>query len=169
MVGVAGGAEKCRYVKEELGFDACIDHRAADFAEQLAAACPDGIDVYFENVGGKVFDAVLPLLNVGARVPLCGLIAQYNATGLPAGPDRLPLLMGTLLTRRIRMQGFIIFDDYGDRYTAFVQEMGRWVQEGRVKFREDRVTGLEQAPEAFIGMLQGNNFGKLVVQLGDAQ
>ena len=169
VVGVAGGAEKCRYVTEELGFDACIDHRAADFAEQLAAACPNGIDVYFENVGGKVFDAVLPLLNVGARVPLCGLIAQYNATSLPAGPDRLPLLMGTLLTRRIRMQGFIIFDDYGDRYPAFVQEMGRWVQEGRVKFREDRVTGLEQAPEAFIGMLQGNNFGKLVVQLGDAQ
>lgn len=94
VVGVAGGAEKCRYVVEELGFDACIDHRAPDFAERLAAVCPQGIDIYYENVGGAVFDAVLPLLNTKARIPVCGIIAHYNATGLPAGPDRLPLLEG---------------------------------------------------------------------------
>ena len=165
VVGVAGGAEKCRYVVEELGFDACVDHRSADFAQQLAAACPSGIDVYFENVGGAVFDAVLPLLNVGARVPVCGLIAHYNATGLPGGPDRLPVLMRTLLTRRIRMQGFIIFDDYGHRYNEFASQMGAWLKEGRIKFREDVVDGLENAPQAFIGLLEGRNFGKLVVRV----
>lgn len=96
-VGIAGGAEKCRYAVETLGFDLCLDHRADDFAEQLAQACPQGIDVYYENVGGKVFDAVLPLLNTAARVPVCGLVSGYNATGLPDGPDRLPLLMATIL------------------------------------------------------------------------
>ena len=106
------------------GFDACIDHHSDDLAAQLAAACPQGIDVYFENVGGKVFDAVLPLLNTGARVPVCGLIAHYNATELPSGPDRTAVLMRTLLTKRIRMQGFIIFDDYGHRYPEFAKEMG---------------------------------------------
>ncbi len=122
VVGVAGGAEKCRFVVEELGFDACIERRSANLREQLAAACPKGIDVYFENVGGAVFDAVLPLLNVSARVPVCGLIAHYNDTGLPPGPDRLGLLTRTLLTRRIRMQGFIVFDDYGTRYGEFFSQ-----------------------------------------------
>lgn len=164
-VGIAGGPEKCRYAVEELGFDACIDHRGADFAAELAAACSDGIDVYFENVGGAVFDAVLPLLNTSARVPVCGLIANYNATELPAGPDRLGLLMGTILSRRMRVQGFIIFDDYGDRYGEFIQQMSQWVQAGRIKFREDIVDGLDQAPRAFIGMLTGSNFGKLVVRV----
>lgn len=146
VVGVAGGAEKCRYVVEELGFDACIDHRAPDFAEQLAAACPQGIDIYYENVGGAVFDAVLPLLNAKARIPVCGIIAHYNATGLPAGPDRLPLLEGLILRKRIRMQGFIIFDDYGSRFDEFLQQMSSWVEQGKIKFREDIVDGLEQAP-----------------------
>ena len=155
VVGVAGGAEKCRYVVEELGFDACIDHRAPDFAEQLAAACPQGIDIYYENVGGAVFDAVLPLLNAKARIPVCGIIAHYNATGLPAGPDRLPLLEGLILRKRIRMQGFIIFDDYGSRFDEFLQQMSSWVEQGKIKFREDIVDGLEQAPQAFIGLLQG--------------
>lgn len=164
-VGVAGGPEKCRYVVEELGFDACIDHRGADFAAELAAACPEGIDVYFESVGGAVFDAVLPLLNTSARIPVCGLIANYNATELPAGPDRLGLLMGIILSRRIRMQGFIIFDDYGDRYGEFMRQMSQWLQAGKIKFREDIVDGLEQAPQAFIGMLTGTNFGKLVVRV----
>lgn len=164
-VGVAGGPEKCRYVVDELGFDACIDHRDADFAAELAAACPEGIDVYFESVGGKVFDAVLPLLNAQARIPVCGLIANYNATELPAGPDRLGLLMGNILSRRMRVQGFIIFDDYGDRYGEFIQQMGPWVQAGKIKFREDIVDGLDQAPQAFIGMLTGSNFGKLVVRV----
>ena len=168
VVGIAGGAEKCRYVVEELGFDACIDHRSGDFAQQLAAACAKGIDVYFENVGGAVFDAVLPLLNTGARVPLCGMIADYNATELPPGPDRLRLLTRTLLTKRIKMQGFIIFDDYGDRYGEFFTQMSAWVAEGTVKFREDVVDGLENAPQALIGLLEGKNFGKLVIRVGDA-
>ncbi|MGY3038599.1 NADPH-dependent curcumin reductase CurA [Rhodanobacter sp. TND4EL1] len=164
-VGVAGGPEKCRYVVEELGFDACIDHRSANFAAELAAACPDGIDVYFESVGGAVFDAVLPLLNPSARVPVCGLIANYNDTALPDGPDRLGLLARTILSQRIRMQGFIIFDDYGDRYGEFMQQMSPWVQAGKIKFREDIVDGLDQATQAFIGMLNGSNFGKLVVRV----
>jgi len=164
-VGIAGGADKCRYVVEELGFDACIDHRAADFAQQLAAACPDGIDVYFENVGGAVFDAVLPLLNTKARIPVCGLIADYNATALPPGPDRLGLLARTILTRRIKMQGFIIFDDYGPRYGEFFTQMSEWLKDGKIKFREDIVDGLENAPRAFSGLLEGKNFGKLVVRV----
>ena len=165
VVGIAGGAEKCRYVLEELGFDACIDHRAPDLPAQLAAACPKGIDVYFENVGGAVFDAVLPLLNSGARVPLCGLISQYNVAERPEGKDRLSFLMGQILVRRIKMQGFIIFDDYGHRYPEFFKAMSAWLADGKIKFREDIVTGLETAPEAFIGLLKGKNFGKLIVQL----
>lgn len=165
-VGVAGGPEKCRYVVDELGFDACIDHHQDDFANQLAAACPQGIDVYYENVGGKVFDAVLPLLNTSARIPVCGLVANYNATSLPPGPDRLGVLAGTVLTKRIRMQGFIIFLDYGNRYGEFFKPMSAWVKDGKVKFREDIVDGLDNAPQAFIGMLEGKNFGKLVVRVG---
>ncbi|WP_323635653.1 NADP-dependent oxidoreductase [Pectobacterium polaris] len=166
VVGVAGGAEKCRYAVEVLGFDACLDHRADDFAEQLKQACPKGIDIYFENVGGKVFDAVLPLLNTSARIPVCGLVSGYNATGLPDGPDRLPLLMGTILKKRIRMQGFIIFDDYGHRFDEFWKDVSPWVAEGKIKYREEIVDGLENAPEAFIGLLHGRNFGKLVVRVG---
>ena len=163
VVGIAGGADKCRYVVDELGFDACIDHHSPDFKQQLAAACPQGIDVYFENVGGAVFDAVLPLLNVSARVPVCGLIAHYNDTALPSGPDRLGLLTRTLLTKRIKMQGFIIFDDYAHRYGEFFTQMSQWLKDGRIKFREDMVDGLENAPQAFIGLLEGKNFGKLVI------
>jgi len=166
-VGIAGGADKCRYVVEQLGFDACLDRRAPDLAARLAAACPDGIDVYFENVGGAVFDAVLPLLNIGARVPVCGIIAHYNDKSLPPGPDRLPLLQSTLLQKRIRMQGFIILDHYGERYEAFRREMGEWLKTGQVRLREDRVDGLENAPSAFIGLLEGRNFGKLVVRVAD--
>ena len=166
IVGIAGGADKCRYAVEELGFDACIDHRSPNLASELAAACPQGIDVYFENVGGAVFDAVLPLLNTRARVPLCGLIAQYNATDLPAGPDHTPELMRTLLTRRIRMQGFIIFDDYGHRLPEFIEAMSAWVKDGQIRWREDIVDGFENAPQAFIGLLEGRNFGKLIVKVG---
>lgn len=167
VVGVAGGKEKCRYVVEELGFDACVDHRAPDFAEQLAATCPQGIDIYYENVGGAVFDAVIPLLNTQARIPVCGIIAHYNATDLPAGPDRLPMLQGLILRKRIRMQGFIIFDDYAEGFGEFLQQMGEWVGQGKIKFREDLVDGLENAPQAFIGLLQGKNFGKLVIRVSD--
>lgn len=164
-VGIAGGADKCRYVIDELGFDAGIDHRAPDFAQQLVAACPAGIDVYFENVGGAVFDAVLPLLNTLARIPVCGLIADYNATELPPGPDRLGLLARTILTKRIKMQGFIIFDDYGPHFGKFFAQMSQWLQDGKIKFREDIVDGLENAPQAFNGLLEGKNFGKLVIRV----
>ncbi|EGQ8470758.1 MULTISPECIES: NADP-dependent oxidoreductase [Vibrio] len=167
VVGIAGGEEKCRYAKEVLGFDECIDHKAEDFAEQLKNACDKGIDVYFENVGGKVFEAVLPLLNTNARIPLCGLISQYNATELPEGTDHLPLLMGKLLTKRIKVQGFIIFDDYGHRYGEFAQDINQWLAEGKIQYREHLVQGLDNAPEAFIGLLEGKNFGKLVVQIND--
>lgn len=165
VVGIAGGADKCRYVVDELGFDACIDHRSPDLKQQLASACPKGIDVYFENVGGTVFDAVLPLLNTKARVPVCGLIAHYNDTALPLGPDRLGLLTRTLLVKRIKMQGFIIFDDYAHRYGEFFAEMSQWLKDGKIKFREDVIDGLENAPQAFIGLLEGKNFGKLVVRV----
>src|SRR5471030_3372291 len=165
VVGIAGGADKCRYVVDELGFDACIDHKSANFAHELALACFNGVDIYYENVGGKVFDAVLPLLNPKARIPLCGLIAGYNAHEAPSGPDRLPALQRTLLTKRVRIQGFIVFDDYGDRQPEFVSAMAPWVRDGKIKFREDVVEGLEQAPEAFIGLLEGRNFGKLVVRV----
>lgn len=164
VVGIAGGADKCAYAVSELGFDACLDRRDPRLAEQLAAACPDGIDVYFENVGGAVFDAVLPLLNIGARVPVCGFIAHYNDKA-SAGPDRLPAVTATILQKRIRMQGFIILDHYATRFDAFRRDMGAWIADGSVKVREDVVTGLEHAPEAFIGLLQGRNFGKLVIRI----
>lgn len=165
VVGVAGGEEKCRYAIDTLGFSACIDHHRDDFAEQLAAACPDGIDIYFENVGGKVFDAVFPLLNTAARVPVCGLVSGYSSRELPPGPDRTPLIMGGILKRRIRMQGFIIFQDYGDRYPEFLQAMTPLVEQQKVLYREHRVEGLEHAPQAFIDMLKGKNFGKTVVKV----
>ena len=168
VVGIAGGEDKCRYAVEELGFDACLDHTAPDLPSRLAAACPDGIDVYFENVGGAVFDAVLPRLNLNARVPVCGVIAHYNEAGSPPGPDRLPAVMATVLQRRIRMQGFVILDHYATRFEAFRRDMAGWLAEGKVKFREDRVEGLEHAPAAFTGLLQGRNFGKLVVRVAEA-
>ena len=165
VVGIAGGTVKCRSLVDELGFAAGIDHYRDDFPQQLAAACPQGIDVYFETVGGAVFDAVLPLLNAAARIPLCGLIAHYNDTKLPDGPDRLGLLTGTLLTRRIKMQGFIIFEDYAHRYNEFFSQMHAWIKEGKIKYREDIVDGLENAPQAFIGLLEGKNFGKLIIRV----
>jgi NADPH-dependent curcumin reductase CurA len=167
VVGVAGGSEKCKYAKEVLGFDECLDHKSQDFAQQLSQACAKGIDIYFESVGGKVFDAALPLLNTKARIPVCGLISQYNATRLPDGPDRLSLLMGTILIKRLKVQGFIIFDDYGHRYNEFAKDMFQWLSTGQIKYREHQVDGLERAPQAFIGMLDGQNFGKLVIRVND--
>jgi len=167
VVGVAGTAQKCSYVKETLGFDECLDHKDPDLADLLKQACPDGIDIYYENVGGKVFDAVLPLLNVGARVPVCGLVSRCNATKLPDGPDRLSVLMGTILVKRITMKGFIIFDDYGPRYDEFTKAMSDMLGAGKIHYREQVVDGLESAPEAFIGMLEGQNFGKLVVKVNN--
>ncbi len=163
-VGIAGGAEKCAYVRGELGFDACVDHRSPDFRRELKSACPDGIDVYFENVGGAVLEAVLPLLNMFARVPVCGLIAQYNAPTLPEGPNQVPLLMGTILIRRLTLRGFIV-TDYASQAADFQRDVGGWVREGRIKYREDVVDGLENAVSAFQGLLRGRNFGKLLVKV----
>ena len=163
-VGIAGGKEKCAFVRNELGFDAALDHSAADFPAQLAAACPKGIDVYFENVGGAVWDAVFPLLNDFARIPVCGLIAQYNADGAFPGPDRFPVVMRQVLSKRLNIRGFIQFD-FAEQRPDFTRDMAQWIREGRVKFREDIVDGLENAPQAFIGLLQGKNFGKLIVRV----
>ncbi|MBW7983825.1 NADP-dependent oxidoreductase [Enterobacillus tribolii] len=167
VVGIAGGEEKCRYIKEELGFDAAIDHRAANFPVLLQAACPQGIDVYYENVGGAVFDAVFPLLNTSARIPVCGMISQYNGARDTQMQDRLPLLMGTILKKRMRVQGFIIGMDYGPRYPEFYQAMSGWLQQGKITFREDVVEGLENALDAFCGLLEGKNFGKLIVKVAE--
>ena len=151
---------------EELGFDACVSHRDADFPAQLAAACPDGIDVYFENVGGKVFTAVSKLLNWFARIPVCGLIANYNLTELPEGPDMTPLLKRQILTHRLTLRGFIVWD-FADQAQEFVTNMAGWIKDSKVKYKEDIVDGLENAPEAFIGLLNGKNFGKLVIRVSD--
>ncbi len=158
-VGIAGGAEKCRFVTGELGFDACVDHRAGDFAGQLEAACPNGIDVYFENVGGAVQQTVWPLLNDFARVPVCGLIAQYNAATPMPGPD-----MFSVLRKRLNLRGFIV-SDFAAKQGDFLRDVGEWVRTGRLKYREDIVEGLEQAPAAFLGLLQGKNFGKMLVKV----
>lgn len=165
-VGIAGGAEKCAFVRDELGFDVALDHHADDFAEQLKAACPDGIDVYWENVGGAVWQAVLPLLNEHARVPVCGLVAHYNDTELPAGPNRAPALMANILTRSLTVRGFIQHE-FVRRYPEFLKEMGGWLRDDQLHYREDIVDGLENAPAAFIGMLNGGNFGKLLVRVAE--
>jgi NADPH-dependent curcumin reductase len=164
-VGIAGGAEKCAYVKDELRFDAAIDHRAADFPAQLAAACPNGIDVYFENVGGAIWQAVLPLLNKFARVPVCGLIAQYNDASGAGGADRLPATMREILSKSLTLRGFINMEFTGEYYADFLREVGAGIADGHIRYREDIVDGLENAPEAFIGMLDGRNFGKVVVRV----
>ncbi|NRP22292.1 NADPH-dependent curcumin reductase [Ensifer adhaerens] len=166
-VGIAGGASKCAFVRDELGFDAVIDHRAADFAEQLATACPGGIDVYFENVGGHVWDAVFPLLNDFARVPVCGLIAQYNSRpGEQTGGDRLPTVMRDVLSKSLSIRGFIQ-REFVDQRPDFYREMAAWISAGKVRYQEDIVDGLENAPTAFIGLLEGRNFGKLVIRVAD--
>ena len=160
-VGVAGAQEKCDYVVKELGFDACVSYRSPDLAAALKDACPKGIDVYFDNVGGDVLKAVLRLVNPFARIPLCGLISQYNATEMPPGPN-----MGPVLTNRVTIRGFIV-SDHVDRLPAFLADVGRWVREGRLKYREDIVDGLDAAPRAFIGLLKGQNFGKMLVKVGE--
>ncbi|MEG0869998.1 MAG: NADP-dependent oxidoreductase [Hafnia sp.] len=166
-VGIAGGVEKCRYAVEKLGFDVCIDHRAADFAHQLKQACDKGIDVYYENVGGAVFDAVLPLLNTKARIPVCGMISQYNGHHSDHQQDRLPLFMSTILKKRMRVEGFIISQDYGDRYPEFYAQMSTWLAQGKIVFKEDVVDGLENSITAFQGLLSGKNFGKLIIKVAE--
>lgn len=164
-VGIAGGPEKCRVLTEEFGFDVAIDHRAPDFAEQLKAATPDGIDVDFENVGGQVFSGVERRLNVGARVALCGLVANYNDTAPPPGPDRLPAFLSKVLTRSILVQGFIVDTVKVAKQTDFLTEMPQWIAEGRLRYREDVVEGLDNAPAAFAGLLRGDYTGKLLIKV----
>ena len=163
-VGIAGGPDKCAYVRDELGLDDCIDHRDKALPELLRQACPRGIDVYFENVGGAVWDAVFPLLNPFARIPVCGLVANYNLTELPPGPDRSIAVMRATLTKRLRTQGFIVWD-YASQEQEFLAEASAWLREGKIKHREDVSDGLEHAPKAFMAMLKGGNFGKTLVKV----
>jgi NADPH-dependent curcumin reductase CurA len=163
-VGIAGGKDKCDYVKRELGFDDCIDHRDPDLAARLKEACPKGIDVYFENVGGAVFEAVFPLLNTFARVPVCGLIAHYNDTEARP-PKWAASLMRATLTKRLTLRGFIV-SDFAARHGDFLRDMSQWIREGKVKYREFVTEGLDSAPQALIGLLKGANFGKQLVRVG---
>jgi len=160
-VGVAGSQSKCDYVVKELGFDACVSYRSPDLFAALRDACPKGIDVYFDNVGGDVLKTVLRLVNPFARIPLCGLISQYNATELPPGPN-----MGSVLVNRVMIRGFIV-SDHVDRLPAFLADTAGWLREGRLKYREDVVEGLDHAPRAFIGLRRGENLGKMLVKVGD--
>ncbi len=166
-VGIAGGPEKCRALLDEFGFDAAVDHRSATFADDLAAAVPDGIDVYFENVGGHVAREVARLYNLYARVPVCGLVADYNATSSPEGPDRLPAYMRLILTKSLTVRGFIQGEFTKSHGRDFLRDMPGWVADGSVRYREDVVDGLENAPEAFRGMLAGRNFGKVLVRVSE--
>lgn len=165
VVGVAGSGRKCDYAINTLKFDDCVNHHSDRFKHDLAAACPDGIDVYFESVGGKVFETVLPNLNVAARIPLCGGISYYNLTALPRGSDKVPVVMRALLVKRVKLQGFII-TDHEHRRQAFETAMGRWLEQGMVHYREDFSDGLALAPAALIDVLSGSNFGKKVVRVG---
>jgi NADPH-dependent curcumin reductase CurA len=161
-VGIAGGAKKCAFVKDTLGFDACLDYKAErDLPAVVKAACPAGVDVYFDNVGGAVSDAVFLNLNFWARVALCGSISQYNA----ASPQVGPRLLGLFVGRRVSMRGFIV-SDFSTQYAPAMRQMGEWVRSGRIKYKEDIVEGIARAPRAFIGLLRGENFGKLQVKLG---
>jgi NADPH-dependent curcumin reductase len=165
-VGIAGGHEKCRYIEKECGFDAAVDHRAGDFESRLSAACPEGIDVYFENVGGAIWQAVLPLLNLNARVPVCGLIAQYN--GAESSNDELAPTMREILSRRLKVEGFINRDFLAEHFDEFLRTVMPAVKSGRIHYREDVTVGLENAPLAFINMLQGKNFGKTLIRVAQA-
>ncbi|MBE89551.1 MAG: NADP-dependent oxidoreductase [Rhodospirillaceae bacterium] len=165
-VGVAGSDEKCAFAVNELGFDACLNHKAKNFEDQLAAACPDGIDIYWENVAGRVLEAVIPQLNFFSRMPVCGLISQYSMTDPPIGENKLPSLMRAVLTNRTCIQGFIV-TDFGKDFKSFISDMTQWVADGKVKFKEHRIKGIENAPKGLLGLLKGDNFGKTIVEVSD--
>lgn len=166
-VGIAGGETKRQALLDEFGFDVALDHRSPTFAADLADAVPDGIDVYFENVGGSVAREVFKHVNLHARVPVCGLVADYNRTSAPEGPDRLPGFMGLVLRKSLQVRGFIQNEFTTSHGRDFVRDMSAWIAEGKVSYREDVVQGLEAAPEAFRGLLAGRNFGKLLVQVSE--
>ena len=165
-IGIAGSAEKCAYAESELGFDSCLNHKSGNFQEQLAATCPKGIDIYWENVAGPVLEAVIPHLNFFSRIPVCGLISQYSMTDLPIGSNYLPLFMRCILTNRTRVQGFIV-TDYNHDFKEFISEMTNWVLSKKVRFKEHRIKGLERAPEGLISLLSGNTFGKAIVEVSE--
>ena len=160
VVGIAGGPDKCLYVQEQLGFDACVDHHAGDLDAQIAEACPNGVDVYFENVGGAVQEAAFKALNFFSRVIMCGMVAQYNATEFPPGPN-----LGFVVAKRVKIQGLIVFDK-PERYTEWRSLAAPWILDGSFKYRETVIDGLENAPEALAMVLSGGNFGKMVVKVG---
>jgi NADPH-dependent curcumin reductase CurA len=163
-VGIAGGPEKCRYVKEELKFDACIDYKADNFAAELAAACPGGVDIYFENVGGDVTKAVAPLLNSGARVPICGYISNYNDLDIANSETPMRILKGLDPVPENR---FFVVTEWRDRWVEATRQLGSWIQDGKLNYRESVGVGLENAPEYFRGMLKGKNFGKQLIKVAD--
>jgi len=167
VVGIAGGAAKCAFLRDELGFDTALDHRG-ELAPALDRACPEGVDIYWENVGGAVQAAVFPRLRDFGRVVMCGMIAQYNTVaGVAAGPGAPPgPNLGPVVRKRLRIQGFIVSDTGWSRYAAFRAEMLSHIAAGRLCWKEDLVQGLESAPAAFIGLLEGRNFGKLIIALG---
>ena len=158
-VGIAGSDEKCAYVVNDLGFDACINYKTQDLNAALKEACPNGVDVYFDNVAGAILEAVLKRINIHARIPLIGLISQYNADKPASGPN-----LGPFLVKRALLQGMIVFD-HTDRLPDFLRDMGQWLREGKIRYREDVVQGLENAPRAFIGLFKGENIGKRIVQV----
>ncbi len=164
VVGTAGSDSKVAWVTEELGFDAAFNYKTTrDYTAKLAALCPDGIDVYFDNVGGEITDAVLRNINVGARIAICGQISQYNLSE----PEQGPRLLFQLIIKRARIQGFLVFD-FADRYREGMDRMSAWLEQGRIRYRENVVSGIENAPAAFIGMLRGENIGKQLVKVADA-
>ncbi len=164
VVGIAGGARKCAYVKDELGFDAAVDYKGGKLAEDLRAACPKGVDIYFENVGGEVLEAVLPLFNLFARIPMCGHVAEYNVVERHVGPDKMPDLFLAILGKRITIRGFVVSDFMQDMQD-FVQDMGLWLKDGKIRYRVDVADGLANAPRAFQRMLKAENFGKPLVRV----
>ena len=168
VVGIAGREEKCRFVVEALGYDACVSHLSPTFADDLRAACPDGADVYFENVGGAVFDAVLPLFNPGARMTICGLIAHYgDAAGVDGRAELMKRGEAIFTARGVTVKDLFVGDYVADHHDAFLREMGGWVADGKVRYLEDMREGLETVPAAFGDMLKGGNFGKMLVRVGE--
>lgn len=163
-IGIAGGAEKCRYVKETLGFDDCLDYKEGDLAEKLRVACPDGIDIYFENVGGNVTRAVAPLLNPGARVPICGYISNYNATDISQVQTPFDILK---TAKHVPEHRFFVVTEWQNQWQEATEKLGQWVNSGKIKYRESIGEGLENAPELFRGLLKGKNFGKQLVKVAD--
>ncbi|MCS5579818.1 MAG: NADP-dependent oxidoreductase [Gammaproteobacteria bacterium] len=165
-IGIAGGSEKCRYVKEELQFDDCLDYKSGNFAEKLGLACPDGVDIYFENVGGEVTKTVAPLLNEGARVPICGYISNYNDEDITKAETPFHILKQL---KTVPEHRFFVVYEWQDRYEEATRQLGQWIKDGLLKYRESIGEGLENAPELFRGLLKGKNFGKQLVKVAEEE